>query len=279
MDMRPEDQQQADRFWGRYRLSFALRSRASIPVYLAGFGSLCWELAALCGPPNGSSLLDGVWLAAVLVGAGAMLLGFIRGLLYHRFKVAAWAVAISLLSPPLWLGLFLKLHPLFGFDPSPGFLLRLGFLLQLPLVLVAVWQSAWQKRVKTMLTAFALTSLLGVIALDRIRAQQEVISAPYLSAWYLLSLSAKKDMSTFSRLRGKRIVVTGIVGGQSEGLFGGGPPRIGSSPSGEYIEIDDLGPFDTVEDGQQASVLGTCQGTDAQGAIHLTQCRSIDLTR
>ena len=265
-----------DQHAGKYTEWFGIPShqnpKAAIPLYLASVGSLCWEQAALWSGGN-HPVLFCLCIALVLAGLVLLPLGLIGGIIYRHYRVSQGSIIISLVSPPVWIWLFGKLHGFFGPDTPQGFIVALCFYLQLPLVLVALWRSPWQKRTKIAITSLMAVALICQYSSHVIREQHEAAMAPHISDNYLASIYRKHDISVTWRLNGKEIVVTGIVGGQDEGLFGGGPPKMRTA-DGE-IECDDLGSFDGVGDGQKVSILCICIGKDAYGTIHLVDCRSV----
>ena len=255
-----------------FSLPLSSNPKAIISLCLSGLGSLCWEAAALWGDPM-APVLSRLWTALVLGGLVTMILGLLGGIVYRHYKVAGLAVIIAIISPPVWFWLAFALHPLFGPERGHGFPVVLWLYFQLPLALIALWRSPWQKRGKAAVTATVAAGVICLFTVHTIQAEQEVVLAPHVSDQYLSLVYEKKDTSAIRRLTGRKIVVTGVVGGQSEGLFGGGPPMMSRGEIG--IECDGLGPFDSMADGQKVSVLGMCKGEDADGTIHLADCRVI----
>lgn len=202
-----------------------------------------------------------------------MLLGLIGGFVYRHFKPSAFTIIISLISLLLWTWLLLTLHPLLRPIAPSRFPAMLWLYLQLPLVFIALWRSRWRTQIKAGFTLCAVLGLIYAFLAHAAMAQREVDAAPHFSDAFLSSVYAKNDVTGIAKLNGKKIVVTGIVGGQDEGLFGGGPPKM--RPADGEIECDDLGSFDGIGDGQKVSILCICIGRDKYGTIHLVDCRTL----
>ncbi len=268
---RNDKRAEQDAGWSRRFLQG--NTRAILPLYFACLGSYCWEVAALWGGAN-NIILNSLWEVLILAGAVLLFLGLIGGIIYRHCKASQGAILISILSPPIWFWLLCKLHGFLEPDAPQSFIVVLYLYLQIPLLVIALWRSPWQKRVKIVLTASVATAMICHYSVHTLQAQQEVAVAPHVSDDYLTRIYRRNDTSAIARLNGKRIVVTGIAGGQSEGLFGGGPPEMQTKDG--QIECDTLGPFDAVEDGQTVSILGTCKGKDEYGKVHLTECRTVE---
>ena len=246
--------------------------RASIPVFLACLGSQCWETLALWTGDPTDGLQTGFWLALFFIGLVFLPLGFIGGLWYRRYRLSAFAVRIALVSPPLWLGLFVRLHPYSPFDHvPPGFPWALWLCFQIPVALFVLWRSPLRNPMKRAITAGTVAGLLGLFVLQTILAQREVNRAPHVSDEYLCSVYQKNDVLALRRLDHKRIVVTGVVGSPREGLFGSG----NSPPQMSGVTFNGFVPFDNADVGQRVSILGTCQGRDSTGTVNVTDCRVV----
>jgi hypothetical protein len=145
-------------FW--FSLPRHQNPKAIIPLYLSAVGSFCWETAAFWA----DEIHADIWIALILVGLICMLLGFIGGCIYRHYKIAAPTVIISLLSPLLWFFVLLYLHPFFGHEPQPGFLLNLWLALQIPPSVIAWRQCRWPSHVKIAVLsalAFVLICILS----------------------------------------------------------------------------------------------------------------------
>jgi hypothetical protein len=240
------------------------------------FGLWCWQLTALLWGALDSSWGFYLLGAAVILGTGCLLAGFLASYVYRHSRVSAFTLLISLFSLPicfllvcfLWggysvpsfAGWYLQHHPVF-----------LWLCLQAIWLILALWRSRWRRRVKAGLTAgvaFGLVSFLGVLTAQ---ANYEEAAAPHVTSSYLTSIYAKDDRNAIKRVEQKRIVVKGSVWGAGEGLIGwGGPDRMESN-----IMFDDLVGSNSLNNGQVASIIGTCSGKDSYGNISLRDTRVI----
>lgn len=246
---------------------------AILPLCLAGFGSLCWQAVAIFMGWSRSRSEDRFWDVIILVGVVFLLLGFVGSLVYRHYKVAAFALLVSLLSPPLWF--WLLILPFTGFNPydySYGSPVVLWLYFQIPLVALALWLSPWSRRTKARAARLGAVGLAGFFLFHTVQGHQEVAAAPHVSSEYLSSAYEVNIPRALKRLDGKRVVVTGVIFDANDGLIGGGEPYRMSS----NIECDGLLGADRLSDGQTVSIIGTCDGKDKYGMIHLANCRVIE---
>jgi hypothetical protein len=240
------------------------------------FGVWCWQLTALLWGALDSSWGDCLFVLAVIAGAGCLLAGFLTSFIYRRYRVSAFTLLVSLLSLPFcfWLICFL-----WGgyFVPSfAGWYLQhhsavLWLYMQAIWLILALWRNRWRRRVKAELTAVLAFGLVSFLEVLTAQANREDAAAPHVTSSYLTSIYAKDDRAAIKRVEQKRIVVTGSVLGDEEGLIGcGGPDRLESN-----IMFDDSVGSQSLHDGQVVSIIGTCEGGDLYGNISLNDSRVI----
>jgi len=262
------------RSWHTLPLSHNLK--AARPLYTVLFGFWCWQLTALFWGAMDSSWGFSLFGAAVILGTGCLLAGFLVSFVYRHSRVSAFTLLVSLFSLPfcfllvcfLWggycvpsfAGWYLQHHPVF-----------LWLCLQAIWLILALWRSRWRRRVKAGLTAGAAFALISFFGGLTAQAKREEAAAPHVTSSYLASIYAKNDRAAIKRMEQKRIVATGSVWGEGEGIIGwGGPDRMESN-----IMFDDSVGSQSLNDGQVVSIIGTCGGKDAYGNISLNDSRVI----
>ena len=253
--------------------------KAIFPLYLAGFGSLCWQAFALLAGASTNPSQDHFWDVLIVTGIVFMALGFIGGIVYRHYRAAALALIIALISPPLWWWLVIcQWSGSFGWLPLPPLVSEyaqrhpvvIWLYYQIPLALLFLWRSSWQRRTKIGMTTLIAGGLICFFGVVTIQLSHEVTTSTYISSEYLSSIYAKNDMPAIKRLVHKRIVVTGAMSGGDEGLLGNGIPEQMND-----IEYDDLVGNDSLRDGQTTSIIGTLESRDAYGKIHLANSRVV----
>ena len=259
--------------------------KAIRPLYAVILASGCWEAAALVAGDSSGPAQDHFWEALVLVGLGFQLFALVGSIIYRRFRVALLSLtAVLLLTwsgykyPILWIlfpayfvsrtgqafGLmfvveYLQVHPSV-----------LWLCLQAPIILLALGRCRWPRRVKIGTTVLAGLGIVCFFVGITRQANHEAAAALHVSGDYLASIYNKNDRAAIQHLTHKRLVVTGAASGGDEGLLGGSPDRIGPQ-----IECDEMAGGNALTDGQIVSIIGTCEGKDAYGMIHLADCRVI----
>ena len=254
-----------------FSLSLRHNPKAILPLYLAGLGSLCLQAFALFIGFSQSRSQDQTCEAVFLIGLGFLFLGLIGSGVYRHYRVAAFALMIALLTPPLcfllWRSLFDGWTSASEYTDSP---VKLWLYLQTPLVILTLWRSPWRRSVKFGATMLAACILVCFFIAHTRQEQHEVAAAPHVSGKYLSSLYEKNDTLAIQRLNHKRVVVTGELFGEGEGLFGGPPDKMADN-----IEFDGIIGGNSLTESQMVSIIGTCEGKDAYGMIHLSDCHVV----
>lgn len=116
-----------------------------------------------------------------------------------------------------------------------------------------------------LVTAFCLLIIGG-------RGRQEaeqIAAAPHLTAEDLTAAYEQKKAVARRKFDQKFIVLTGYVSGLDEGLIGDGAVHMGA------IECNVGGEYGSCRAGQTCTLVGTCDGIDAYGSIHFSNCRTL----
>jgi hypothetical protein len=161
--------------------------------------------------------------------------------------------------------------PAFAAEYLHRHLAVLWLCLQAPFILLALWRCRWPRRAKIGTTILAGVGIVCFFVGITRQANHEAAAALHVSGDYLASVYSKSDRAAMQHLDHQRLVVTGVAFGADEGLFGGNS----AYKIEPQIECDELVGGDTLADGQIVSVLGTCEGKDSYGMIHLADCRVI----
>ncbi len=259
--------------------------RAIRPLYAVIFASACWEAAALLTGSSTGRTQDHFGEAFVLAGLAFLLFAVIGSIVYRHFRAALLSLTAALLITYsgykyAFLWIFCPWYPVLWIEQAFGpvftpeylqtHLAALWLCLQSPFILLALWRCRWPCRVKIGTTALAGVGIICFFGVITWQANYEAAAALHVSGDYLSSVYSKNDRAAMQPLNHKRLVVTGVALGADEGLFGGPPDKIGPQ-----IECDALAGGDTLAEGQTVSVLGTCEGEDAYGMIHLADCRVV----
>ncbi len=261
-------------------------AKAIRPLYAVILASACWEAAALLVGTSSGRTQDYFGEAFVLAGLALQLLAVIGSIVYRHFQVALLSLTAAVLItysgykhfflwiffpwyPVLWIEQ--AFGPVFAEEYLQSHLAVLWLCLQAPFILLTLWRCRWPRRIKIGTAALAGLGIVCFLAGITRQANHEAAAALHVSGDYLSSVYSKNDRAAMQHLDHKRLVVTGVALGADEGLIGGGSP----DKIGPQIECDELVGNDTLADGQTVSVLGTCEGKDAYGMIHLADCRVI----
>lgn len=281
--MRPENTSAKSAWYSR---PLADHPRAIRPLCFALLGSECWQAAALCAPSTGAGSSQDLWWKALALAGGVLLLaGLVDSFVFRHFRVAALALVVSLVSPPLWFMLLVGrafgakaiLTP--GLIPGPLFVFEylemhpaLFWLCpHLPLALLALWVCHRPRRDKAGATALVLVVLVCCCAAMTARARREVAAAPHLTDAALAAVYAGHDTAAQKSWDHKRIVLTGAIHGEGDGLFGWGGPHLMEGS----IDCDIVAGEWAVKEGQTVTLIGTCEGKDKYGNIEIAGCRVV----
>lgn len=213
-------------------------------------------------------LPDNNLTALVLVGGALFLAGLVGSFVFRHYRVAALGLVVSLVSPLFWYfyllgqafgGWFMPFPcPLFvseGLEMHPALF---WLCLQVPLVFLALRVCPWPHRVKAVVVTLVLGGLVCFFAVVTAQAQREVAAAPRITDVALAAVYAGHDTASQKRWEHQRIVLTGAIYSNGDGLMGNGSPNVMHG----NIECDIVVGQNALQGGQTVTLLGTCLGKD-----------------
>lgn len=256
-----------------YSRPLSQNPKAIQPLFFALIGAACWQAI-----PMASS---DFWRVLAFGGAALFLGGLIGSFRFRQYRIAALALAVSLVSPPFWY--FFLLGQAFGgwslpfpcpLSVSEQLEIRPALYwlcLQIPLALLALGVCPWPVCVKAGAALLALGGLACFFASVTAQARREVAATPRITDAALAALYAGHDTAAQKRLEHQQIVLTGAISGEGDGILGWGGPHLMQGNVDCSIVIGEY----AMQEGQTVTLLGTCLGKDKSGMIEVADCRVV----